>query len=230
MPELALTNRQEYDHAMYSVELSFQAITSEVSSYWWNLYQIKLHEWWRYDFENFDDWLGDFSVKTFGQSRATFYAVMSSIERFQRIGKTDDEIRELLGKRKVALEGDFKELFLEGGRGDIRPEVSERIAAGGETIQQFVDRVADLSPGEARQAVRSMLDEDKVYVLQDEVVDQDGQLFINMVWENAIDGIIWKGTIRLSSTQIVARANHQSGTHIPDIVSRYIQKRLGIRN
>lgn len=230
MPSQALVNREPYDQAMYQVEISFQEITSGVSSYWWNLYQIKTNELWRCDFDSFEDWLGDFSVKPFGQSRATFYAVMSSIERFQRIGKNDEEIRELLGKRKVALEGDFKDLFLEGGRGEIRPEVAERIAAGGETVQGFVDRVADLAPGEARQAVRSLLSQDKVYVIQEEVIEQGGRLLINMVWENDTDGIIWKGTVTVSAAEIVSRPGRTISNQIPEAVSRYIQKRFGIRS
>lgn len=171
-------------------------------------------------------------MKPFGQSRATYYAVMSSVERFKRIGKTDDEVRELLGKRKVALEGDFKELFLDGGRGAIKPEVAEKIAAGGETVGQFLDRVADLAPGESRSAVRSLVDHDKVYVIQDEVVESNGELLVNMAWENDEDGLVWKGTVKISSVQI---ANRESRTgvgpaHLPDTVSHYIQKRLGIRS
>lgn len=236
MPGRALTRiRREYDLAMYQVQLSFDAISSEVSAYWWNLYLIKRDELWRSDVdsnEGFDDWLGDFSVKPFGQSRAQYYAVMASIERFKRIGKSDDEVRELLGKRKVALEGDLKELFLDGGRGDLRPEVAERIAAGGESVGQFVDRIADLGPGEARSAVRTLLGEDKVYVIQDEVVESNGELLVNMVWESPEDGIVWRGTVRISGTALDTgpRLRNSPSGVLPDTVSRYIQKRLGIRS
>lgn len=232
MPGRALTrDRRLYEEAMYQVEMSFAAIASEVSAYWWNLYQIKQNAWWQCDFDTFEDWLGDFSVKPYGQSRASFFNVMGAIERFKRIGKTDEEVRELLGKRKVALEGDLKEMFLDGGRGAIRPEIQARLAAGGETVAQFVDRVADLAPGEARQAVRAVLRKDKVYVVEDQTAEVDGRLLLNMVWESEEDGILWNGTVTISGQEIVARRSRLTTAphQLPPAITDYICSRLGIR-
>jgi len=225
--------RERLRDRMYQIEISYTGVVDNLSSYWWNIYLIKRDEDWRADFDEFEDWLGDFAVQSFGPSRATFYSVMGAIERFKRIGKTDEEIQGLLGRRKVALEGDFKELFDNNGRGEMRPEVVQRIEAGGESIGQFVDRIAEAAPAEARRIVQSVQNHDTIYALQDETVydENTGCLLINMQWENSDDGLIWRGTVKISAEELTESrpSRPRNRRHLPTQVADYIKKRLGVR-
>src|SRR3990167_2534192 len=96
-----------YQARMAIVEASDGEASEAVSAYWWNLYLIYRDDDWRAEFEHLRDWLGDFTVKPFGRSRQTFFNVMRAIKRWKAMELADNQVRQLLGKRKVALEGDL---------------------------------------------------------------------------------------------------------------------------
>lgn len=234
MPAALVSNaiREAYTTCMFQVQIAHQEAIDAVSAYWWNLYLIKRDNLWTAEFENFSDWLGDFSVQEFGQSRQTYYSVMNSIERYKRIGKNDEQIKHLLAHRKVALEGDFSQLFSDNGKGDIRPEALARIEAGGETVSEFVDRVAALPAGESRAVVARVSSNEHIFITDDEAVydEATGRLMFNVQYESNEDGLLWQGTLTITATEIVARRRQSQGNFLPEKISTWLKKKLGIRD
>lgn len=222
-----------YETAMHEVEASHGEASEALSRYWWTLYEIKTNNLWRAKYKEgqFKEWLSELCTEKFGPKKSTFYKVMGAIDRFRRIGKSDDEIFALLGNLSTALLEDFTLLFDKHGKGDILPEVLKQIEAGGETPDEFLDRIAELNPSEQRQEVLKLTQQDSVYFLDDSTSydELNGRLMTNVQWETKDDGIIYRGTVVITATEItVPRKHTKKKDYLPKRVAEFLMSKLGI--
>lgn len=223
-----------YETAIQKVEASHGEASEALSWYWWTLYEIKVGNLWRAKFKEgeFKMWLGELCSETFGPKKSTYYKVMGAIDRFRRIGKSDDEIFGLLGNLSTALLDDFTLLFEKHGKGDLLPEIAAQIEAGGETPEEFLDRISDLSPSDQRQEVLRLVKPDSIYFMDDSTSydELNGRLLTNVQWETKEDGIVYRGTVSITSTEITEPRKHsKKKEYLPKEVAEFIMSKLGIR-
>ncbi len=211
-----------YQSRMAIVEASDGEASEAIAAYWWNLYLIYRDDDWRAEFEHLRDWLGDFTAKPFGKSRQTFFNVMRAISRWKSLGLADNQVRQLLGKRKVALEGDIEKWF-DGEK--MIPEVEAALNNKGEKPKEVLLRAADLGDGEARKEILSFVERDHIYTVPDVYSLGDDGLLFNLRWENEKKGLIGEWTIQVTAKQI----SPEKGNGLPDTIGRYLASRLGIR-
>ncbi len=223
-----------YVSAMETVEASHGEASDALSRYWWTLYQIKSNNLWRAKFKEgeFKLWLEELCTEKFGPKKSTYYKVMGAVDRFRRIGKSDDEIFGLLGNLSTALLDDFTLLFDKHGKGDILPEIAAQIEANGETPEEFLDRIADLSPSDQRQEVLRLVKPSTIYFMDDSTSydELNGRLMTNVQWETKEDGIVYRGTVVITSTEITEPRKHsKKKEYLPKEVADFIMSKLGIR-
>lgn len=222
-----------YEKAMEEVEASHGEASEALSRYWWTLYEIKSNNLWRAKFKEgeFKLWLSELCSETFGPKKSTYYKVMGAIDRFRRIGKSDDEIFGLLGNLSTALLDDFTLLFDKHGKGDMLPEIAAQIEAGGETPEEFLDRISDLSPSDQRQEVLRLVKPDSIYFMDDSTSydELNGRLLANVQWETKTDGVIYRGTVSITATEITSPRKHsKKEQYLPREIAEFLMRRLGI--
>lgn len=221
--------RQRYELAIGTVEASAEGAAEARAAYWWNLYVIWRDDLWRADCDGFREWLGWFAVQSWGESAQTFYNVKGAVERWFGLGFTEEQVKNLLRSRKVALEHDIKEWFLEGGKGDLRPEIKEKLDAEGETIQEAVLRIADLGPGEARKEVRRFVDPNHIFAHKMSTYwdPKTHHVLVNVQWENEEDGIVGVWTIKLTGEDVTEGKHPADKKKLPEKVARWLVAKLG---
>jgi len=221
---------EAYDTAMSEVALSHKERATQECRYWWNLFLIKRDELWRAKFEMFEDWIGEFSKEPFGESRATYYNVMGTIDRMLREGVTQKTVQLYLGNRKVALEGDLQKWFEGNGKGGLLPEIQKELAEGGENLNQFVRRVAELPSGEARKEVTRFTQKDKIYPTDEPALwdDETGTLLFNINWENE-GGLVGKFTLTLTGLKLLGNGKAKAGSVLPSKVAEWAMSKFGVR-
>jgi len=203
-----------YQSRMAIVEASDGEASEAIAAYWWNLYLIYRDDDWRAEFEHLRDWLGDFTARPFGKSRQTFFNVMRAISRWKSMKLADNQVRQLLGKRKVALEGDIEKWF-DGEK--MKPEVEAALQEKGVEPKEVILRAADLGDGEARKEILQFAERDHIYAVPDMAAMDDLGLLFNVRWENEKQGIVGEWTIRVSGQQV---APTRGDEHLPETVKR----------
>ncbi len=219
-----------YDRAMTEIEAAAGERATQEKRYWWNLYLIRRDELWKARFTTMKDWLGEFSKQPFGESVATYYGVMGTIERMLREGVKSRTVQTYLGNRKTALEGDMKAWFEDGGRGPLKPAIQLQLEAKGETLDTLVRRVAvELPPGQAREEIGSYIPKEKFYATDDPAVvnPRTGELMFNIVWESAKGGIQWKGTLRIKGTRLAGNKKVEDNV-LPEDVAGWLMSKFGV--
>ena len=234
-PQTIISDRlsKAYDKAMAEIEASHGEASEAISNYWWNLYVIKRDNLWRakYDEGHFKDWLADLSKEAFGPSKTDFYDTMGAVDKLKKLGKTEDEIHPLLGKLTTAIKNDLKLLFEKNGKGALLPEVQEQLEEDGLTPSEWVDSLSVMSPSDQRSEVLGKVRRTSIYFLEDATAydEINGRLMANVQWETADDGIVYKGTVIITATEITNPRKHtKKQNYLPREVAEYIMQRLGI--
>lgn len=221
-----------YQKEIDKVRASHTDACTAISAYWWSLHVIRRDNLWRavYDQEGgFTDWLADVGREPWGPGKSDFYEIEGAISRFQKLGFTETEVKEKLGHLTTALKGDLKELFDKGGKGDLLPQAMAEIEAGGETPQEFVNRVGSLGPDEQRKEVRGLLEQESVYATDSWEYDEvRGKLMFNVNWESKADGLIMTGTIVVSFTETTEPKRGKTPGYLPEKISKFIEKKIGL--
>jgi len=222
-----------YEKRQAIIEREHAKIADASSEYWWAMYEMYRDELWRARFETQEDWLGDWSASPSGRSKSTFYNVKDGIEAGFKVGLSEAEVRgQLLKGRKVATEGDFKQLFTreKGGKlGELRPEVVERIEAGGETPRQYLLRLAELPDGEARGAVQALTRTEQIFVHEKDVVVTDTMIAFNVQHESEKGGILYKGTVTLKISEITKPPRRKKANEIPPVLQAWLIRKFGLK-
>lgn len=220
----------EYQRQIAIVESASSAMAQTQSEYWWALWVIYRDNLWKSVTASgkFTDWLGDLAVAPYGVSRETFYNRIRNIQRWQALGIPDDKVQHLLGSRnETALHQDIDAWFEKNGQ--IKEEVAKQIEDGRETPAEFIERVSELAPGEARQEVQRLTVKDKVFCIPDDAVlnVEQGTLMFNVRWDNEEDGLRWLGTCRITGVQIAPESSGEM--YCPELVLRFLAKALRLR-
>jgi len=219
-----------YDQHMQIVEAAHLAASTSMSDYWWSLWLIRRDGEWKARYERFVDWLGDFTVQPFGRSQQTYYSVMGAIDRWYKLGATDEDVQGFLRSgAEMALRVDSKELYGKNGKGPVKPEVVEQIEAGHETPLEYLRRVSELSPGEARREIKRLVEKESLFFLPDDVFynEKSGELLVNLRWDSAEDGLVGIWTLRITATEVTPnKVEHK--VFLPERLSRFLLSKFGI--
>ena len=233
MPTQTVVDAELYNkHMLYmaNVEASEGEIVNSTSEYWYNLYLIHRDKTWKAvtDDGKITTFLRDLSYAPYGCSIQSFYNRMSAIQKWKCLGLTDDKIKLLLGSRtEMALQHDIEAWFSENG--ELKPEVAAQIEAGNETPSEYLERVSQLSPTEARQETQRLTVKDKIFLIPDDCnYDVNtGQMLCVARWDNEEDGMMWLGSIRINAVQTAPE--NTGKVYMPEMVAKFIAKKLGLR-
>lgn len=215
-----------YSKHIAIVESSASEMTKSQSEYWFSLWIIYRDDLWKSvtDSGKFTDWLGDFSVSRHGCSVQTFYTRMKAVKYWFSLGLPEDKVRLLLGSRsEVALQRDIEAWFEKDG--ELKEEVLSQIEAGHESPAEYLERVSQLGPSEARREVQRLTVKDEIFPLPDECLydTKSGTLLFKLRHDNEGDGLKWIGTIRITGV------SEDGVIFLPEQIARYIGKRMGLR-
>jgi len=216
-----------YHDRIVRVEAAYYAASNNISEYWWALFEIYRDNLWRAkaDAGRFVDWLGDLSKEAWGPSRQDFYDTMGAVERLMKMGLTESEIKERIGRFSTAHKTDLKLLFTKNGKGELLPDVKAQLAEGGETPAEFALRLDTLGPGERRAAVRGLVEKDHIFFTDGVYDERLGRAMANVLWEND-NGIVIKGTCLITFTETTEPKQSKTGTYLPEMIGRLILKWL----
>lgn len=202
---VAAANRL-YLNLMAEVEAASTDAAEAVRRYWWNLWLIKRDKLWRAGgFKTESAWIASWQTEPWAQSRATFFGVMQAIERWYALGGKDEDVQQLLGQRKTAIEADLGQWFT-GTRDNeaLKPEVRMMLAAKHETPIGALLRIAALGATEARVATGEVVDREYFFVPPDSLAwDNDHTLHLRLRHEHTRKGIMGEYTVKLIFTPIV---------------------------
>jgi len=192
------------------------------TDYWYNLYLIRRDGDWksvtapRSDGRQvFEDWLDDWRKEPWSTSRSQFFAVMASIDTWISLGADDADVRQLLGKRSVAIGQDLEQWVTgKGTAKQLRPLVAAKLEAGGETPLEAIKRIADLGADDARTEVSRLTGQDYLFIpIGSAYRDESWRAMFDVRWDNADTGL--RGVYQVEIT--VRRVTDLQGQPVKEV-------------
>lgn len=230
-PQLAVLH-DRYQAVIESVEAASIDLAASQMTYWWGLWTIKRDKLYRAKgYLSEEQWLrSDLLAQAWAPSRSGYKSVMTAIADWYALKATDEQVQRLLADRKMAIESDLREWFIDGRRAaGLRPEVLLALAAKGETPLVALERIAALPPDQARAAAGEVIDRDYWRIIPETVHFLSGADKWNATvqHEHTRLGILEVGTLTWGYHRTDEHAPRKPAG-FPLILARWLMSKFGL--
>lgn len=219
---------QAYEKRMTLARGNLKDAREKMSAAWWALYEIdrdKLYQ--KAHGYSKTDWVRELATHE-GISRGDFYRVMDMIRCFLENDVPEALIKDVLGQQMTALKVDLAEAF--GKNGKLLPAIKNKIEEQHGSLAKLVAAANGLGKGEARQLVKSVIEEERIFALDDAVMYDPRQkaLRLNVRWDHGKKGLIGIYTVTLKVRQ-VADIECKDPDYLPEKLAQWLGARLGVQ-